>query len=248
VSTWILADAHGGADPDADRDLLRVLDRARAARADLLILGDLFAAWIALDAQLTPFQREVIDRLRGLRHAGLTVRMVVGNRDYLVKEGQLGLSFDEVIDRELVLPLGGVATLVAHGDRINPHDRMYHLWHDVSRSRPARELLLHLPGGIARPLAARTERALGTTNRAYKTGALPFEALQDLGRRAAAQGAARALVGHFHEDRVIEVPNGAPVVIAPDWLALRRILRVDANGALISVDPLAEPPAGTTTG
>ena len=98
MTLWVLADAHGGADPEADRDLLQLLAKAQQESVDLLILGDLFAAWIALDSDLTRLQQEVIAAIRSLRRQGRTVRFVVGNRDYLVREGQLGRSFDEVFE------------------------------------------------------------------------------------------------------------------------------------------------------
>jgi UDP-2,3-diacylglucosamine hydrolase len=234
VATWILADAHGGADPERDRALVELLDAARLARADLLILGDLFAAWIALDRHLTAFQREVLEAIRVLRRAGQSVRFVVGNRDYLVREGQLGTTFDEVFEDDVLIPLGGVPTWVSHGDRINPRDHLYRVWHRVSRSLPARRLLMAVPGAVGRRLAERTERALRGTNLRYKTGALPMNAIAELGRHAARAGASRALLGHFHHDRAIDVPGGVPVIIAPAWLEHGRVLVVEEDGALVS--------------
>ena len=47
----------------------------------------------------------------------------------------------------------------------------------------------------------------------------------------------RALVGHFHHDRTIDVAGGVPVIVAPAWLDHRRILVVGDGGALVSVRP-----------
>ena len=226
---WILADAHGGADAEADEQLLRLLDRAADRDVDLLILGDLFASWIALDRFLTPYQRAVLDRLRMLKIKGAKVTFVVGNRDYMVAEGQGDKTFTEVVDHEARMTIAGVDTLVLHGDRINPDDRLYAAWHRLSRSRPSRLLAKLMPPGVGQTLAERTERAMRDTNQAYKTSALPMDALESLGRRAAHAGAEQVLVGHFHADRTVQVSGGAPVVIAPAWLDHRKILVADGD-------------------
>ncbi len=227
---WILADAHGGADPEADADLLRLLDRAIERRAELWILGDLFVAWVALAPTRTPLQATVVERLVALRRAGGRSHFVVGNRDYLVREGLAGV-VDRVIEEGARVELGGVATWLEHGDVVNPDDRPYLAWRRLSRSAAVSAGLSRLPGPLAAALARRVERALGPRNQRYKTGRLPEAALRALGERAAARGASRAVIGHFHIDRTIEGP-GAPVRIAPAWLESRQVLVVGPGGAL----------------
>ena len=234
---WIVADAHGGANEAADAALLALLDAAPARTSSLLILGDLFLAWLGEDRLLTAAQREVLERLRSFRAGGGRVDFVVGNRDYLAR-AQLDSSFDRVIEGEAILDLGGVPTLVTHGDRLDARDRAYHLWFALSRSGPVTALAKILPSAIATRVPAALERRLSRTNLQYKTGDLPIPALEALGRRARAAGAARALVGHYHHDRVLDVPGGVPVIVAPAWLDHRRILEVRPGGRLCSIAPL----------
>jgi UDP-2,3-diacylglucosamine hydrolase len=231
---WILADPHGGQDADADRALVLLLDRAIEERADLFVLGDLFTGWLAPDRFLGELERTVLARFRALRQRGARVDFVVGNRDYLVKETLEGDAFDAVYEDAQVIDLAGRPTLVVHGDRANPDDRAYRLWYALSRSRPATKLLKSLPGALGRRLVSRTERGLSKTNTSYKTGVLPIRALEALGREGARRGASRVLVGHFHHDRTIDVPDGVPVVIAPGWFEHRRVLAARADGSLVS--------------
>ncbi|MFO0724910.1 MAG: hypothetical protein U1E65_14110 [Myxococcota bacterium] len=233
---WILADAHAGAIAEADASLLRLIDRATALGVDLLVLGDLFLAWLGLPRFQTAFQQDVLRRFRAHRASGRRVDFVVGNRDYLVAEGERGQSFDDVFE-EAVRPIGGVPTLVVHGDQLNPADHGYRAWHAISRSQPVSRLLSHIPSRWAAGRAEAIERRLRRHGRAYKTGDLPMEALYALGRRAAQLGAKQALCGHFHHDRLLDVPGGVPVIIAPAWLDQRRILEVDGDGGLRSIDP-----------
>lgn len=231
--TWVLADPHAGAYPEADAALLRLLERARSAEVDLFLLGDLFVGWLAPERFWTPFQRQVLQALIALRGSGREVRFVVGNRDYLVKEALLGRAFDAVYEQETLVELGGARTFVAHGDRLNANDRLYALWHGLSRSAPAMAVARVLPGAVGQRLVLAAERRLSRTNRRYKSGDLPLSALEAFGRRAAAAGAERALVGHFHHDRALEVAGAVPVVIAPGWFEHQRIL-VAGGGALRS--------------
>lgn len=238
AAEWILADAHAGASEEADRALLQLIDVAAARGVDLLILGDLFRSWLAPERFQTAFQRRILGRFRELRSAGRRVDFVVGNRDYFVEEGAAGGAFDEVFVEGL-RQVGGVPTWVVHGDQLNRRDRAYLAWRALSRSPPLRRLLDLLPSALVVRRAEALERSLRTRGERYKTGDLPMEALLALGRTAKAQGAARALCGHFHHDRVIDVPAGVPVVIAPAWLDQRRVLEALPSGSLRSIDPLS---------
>lgn len=227
---WVLADPHVGADPTADAGLLRLLEDAAKAQADLLILGDLFLAWLGPARFHTPLQAQVIAGLLALRRAGGRVRFVAGNRDYLVEDAPP--VFDEIHHGEVALDVGGVRTWVLHGDLARPDDHLYRSWHQLSRSGPVTALLRRAPSRFGQALAGRVEAQLRGTNTAYKSGLLPLPALFAVGRRAAEHGCARALVGHFHHERVLDVPDGAPVVLAPGWCDHQRILVAAAGGRL----------------
>ncbi len=220
-STWVLGDPHAGADPEADRALLLLLDRAAAGGVDLLVMGDLFVAWIAVDRFLTDLQRAVLGRMEAIRAGGGTIRFVVGNRDYL-PERMIGRAFDAVHADETVIDLDGVPTMIVHGDRLNPRDRPYRAWYRLSRSAPVSAILARLPRMLGRSIAAEIETRMRGMNAAYKTGPLPLDGIEALARRARAAGAARALVGHFHEPARIEA--AVPVVVAPGWFVHRTVL------------------------
>lgn len=229
---WVLADPHGGGDEVADRALLALLARAQERRADLLILGDLFLAWLGPSRFHTPFQAEVVEALVELRRRGGRVRFVVGNRDYLTEDAPP--AFDEIHHGEVRLDVGGVQTWVLHGDLAQPQDHAYRMWHQLSRSTPVTYALRRAPGAWGRGLAGRVEAQLRGTNQAYKSGRLPLEVVQAIGRRAQTAGCARALVGHFHHDRVVDVPDGAPVILAPGWCEHQRVLVAETDGNLRS--------------
>lgn len=233
--TWVLADPHGGDGSAGDGTLLALLEVAARRQVDLLIMGDLFLAWIGHPRFWTPFQAEVMAGIRAVREAGGRTRFVVGNRDYLVKENLQGSHFDVVYEAETVDDVGGEPTLLLHGDTVNPEDVRYLAWRRLSRSAPVSAALARLPGRIGQQLALRTERRMAGLPNAYKTAELPRAHLDALGARARYAGAARAIVGHFHHDAQWTPKGGVPVIVAPGWVDHRRILV--ANGAELVSTP-----------
>ena len=227
AATWVLGDPHVGHDVDADEALIEKLAEAAEQRVDLVIMGDLFVAWIARDRFLTPDQRVVIDALRKIRGAGGRVRFVTGNRDYLAA-GMQGDAFDVVYEGEVLADVGGTKTMLLHGDGLDPADRPYRAWRTLSRHPLATALLERLPAAAGRALARRTERSLRTVNERYKSTPLPRAVLDDLARRAAAGGAERLLVGHFHDDVTFEA-HGVEVRIVPGWFEYRTMLTFDGK-------------------
>ncbi len=237
TNPWVIADAHAGVDASADRALFAALRAAREARRDLLLLGDLCVTWIAFPAAQTPLQRALVEALRAHRAAGLRVAFTPGNRDFWVEDALVGDAVDAILDR-VVVPLGGVPTWIEHGDLVVTEDRAYRAFRALVRSAPARAIAAHAPGPWVSALGLAVERRLADTNAAYKAGTLPLGPLAALGVRAAAAGARRAIVGHFHHERVVDVKDGAPVFVAPPWLEARRVLEVAPDGALVGRDPL----------
>lgn len=221
MATWVLADPHAGAIPEADEALLALLDRAHHAGVDLLLMGDLFVAWIAVDRFLTDLQRRILRKLEAIRESGASIRFVTGNRDYL-PERLVGRAFDQVYGEETVVDLDGVPTMIAHGDRLNREDRPYLAWRRLSRSTPVTAALSRLPGSLGARLAAGVERRMRGINSQYKAGPLPMDGLSAIAERADLWGAKRVLLGHFHTPTRLDL--AVPVVIAPGWFAHREVL------------------------
>ncbi len=230
---WIVGDAHAGIDPDSDRALVELFSTAPTAGADLLLMGDLFVAWLGPERFWPPHHRPVLEALRAARHGGCRVTMVVGNRDYLC-EALAGDVFDEVIGRPGRRRIGGQPTWLLHGDGIVPEDRAYRRWRSISRSRVARAILRRLPAAVGRALPAWTERGLRHTNADYKTGAVPVRALREVARSAKTGGARRCLMGHFHQPARHDV-DGVTIHVVPGWREHRAVLVANGDGELYAL-------------
>lgn len=129
-----------------------------AARANALyVLGDLFEYWIG-DDELSapdgdPLARQVATAFRALTRGGVPLYFMHGNRDFLVGEAFARDCGANLLADPAVREVGGVATLLMHGDTLCTDDRDYMAWRATARSVAwQRELL-------AAPLALRRERA-----------------------------------------------------------------------------------------
>jgi UDP-2,3-diacylglucosamine hydrolase len=207
MTVAVIADAHlggpgGPAGPLIDQ--LRALPAEGCTR--LVLLGDLFQAWIGHPKFETPEIAAVVAELRALRRAGLRVDYLEGNRDFFLAGSPYADAFDS-IGRELAFTAGGVRWLAVHGDGLNDRDRQYLFWRWLSKSRLARWLVLATPVRFARRFVASTEDRLSRTNFKHKR-AIPERPIRAYAERRLAEGHDALLLGHFHEERKWEVAGG----------------------------------------
>ena len=212
---WCAADPHFEAGDGALAVFHRWLDDFAARGPEtLVLLGDLFSAWVALPAALSAEQREAVDHLAALGPRGRRLVFLVGNRDYFV-EALRPSAFAVVAERwDLDLP-GGGRVRFEHGDLVNTSDRAYLRWRLLSRSAAVSGLVRVLPGGLQRRFALRLERAMAPTNREYKA-TFPQAELARWAQAARAEGCTAAVLGHFHLDRT-EAVEGLTVRFAPQF-------------------------------
>ena len=129
-------------------------DAATGASA-LYILGDLFEAWTGDDELAAddgdPVARAVASTLSALAATGTAVRLMHGNRDFLMRAAFARACGGALVADPSVVPLEGDAALLLHGDTLCTDDVDYQAWRTVSRSEGWQQVFL------ARPLAERRE-------------------------------------------------------------------------------------------
>jgi len=126
------------------------------------VLGDLFEYWIG-DEELDtpdgdPLARKVAEALGALSRKGVGVRLMHGNRDFLIGKRFCEVSGACLLDDPSVEKIGRARTLLMHGDTLCTDDADYQAWRRVARSREwQREFLAKpLPGRRAALQALRT--------------------------------------------------------------------------------------------
>ena len=120
-----ISDLHlSGERPDTVQLFLTFLTQ-RAPRAETLyILGDLFDVWIGDDLDVPPIP-QIKAALHGLSERGTAIRLMGGNRDFLLGERFCAESGCELLPDPSLIELQGVPTLLMHGDSLCTDDLDY---------------------------------------------------------------------------------------------------------------------------
>jgi UDP-2,3-diacylglucosamine hydrolase len=217
-------------DPDLD-DFCGFLAARGEDSGIVVLLGDVFAAWLARESLIEPHHRAVLDASAALRGRGTTVVLIEGNREFGARRWE-GRAFDAVADEFEAGPFDGRRWLLSHGDTINSDDRAYRRWRALARSSAVQGAFGLLPSRTGRALVRRIERAMRGRSTVYRTR-LPEAHLEAYARELAARGFGGGVVGHFHVEQVrrYDVGGAQPfeLLVLPDWRSTRRSLRLAAG-------------------
>lgn len=221
MSIAIVADAHlsgpgGPAGPLVAQ--LQALPSQGCRR--LVLLGDLFQAWVGFRSFETEDVRAVIAALRDLRAQGVWIDYVEGNRDFFLAGSPYAGAFDRVA-LETSFEVGDVRYLAVHGDGLNDQDWKYLFWRRLSKSAPVRLAVRATPRALANRIVHSTERRLSQTNFKHRE-TLPEAAIRAYAERRLAEGHDVLLLGHFHEPRVWKVAGGE-VWLLDAWFRSREV-------------------------
>lgn len=213
---WIVADLHLRADAAAEvAACAAALRAAPAGLSALVVLGDLFDAWVGPEQWDEPPFAPLRDALAELARRGTDVVLLRGNRDVWLEAADGAAVGGRVGDR-LLVRRGEDALLLAHGDEFCLGDRSYQRLRAWLRRPWLRRLGRRLPYGLRRRLGASLRRASrrAVARKPLDTLALAEEAVAEALRR---HGAAGAVIGHLHVDEARSLPGGGTLRIVPAW-------------------------------
>lgn len=239
MTTLFISDLHlDGSRPAVTRLFFSFLEgEARSADA-LYILGDLFEAWIGDDDDDAHHQA-VLARLQDFSLA-VPLAIMHGNRDFLLGERFARTTGCRLMDEAEVVDLYGTPTLLVHGDQLCTDDADYQRFRTLSRDPEWQQ------GMLAKPLAERRAIARQARDRSTIENSMKSDAIMDVNADAVADalrahGVRRMIHGHTHRPAVHEFDlDGAPVtrIVLGDWYDQGSLLRVDANGFVLTQLPL----------
>jgi UDP-2,3-diacylglucosamine hydrolase len=207
--------------------------RGPAARAkDLWILGDLFEYWAGDDDVADPFNRGVLDAIAQCVRGGTRVRVMHGNRDFLMGPGFETASGAQLVDDPFTLFLSGRTTLLTHGDALCTDDRDYQAFRAQVRAKSWQDQFL------ARSLADRKEQIEALRKRSETEKARKPAAIMDVNPHAVesllrTHGYPRIIHGHTHRPaRHEHVVDGRTCErwVLPDWYETGGALVCDESG------------------
>ncbi len=217
----VVADAHlGGPGGDAEPLAEQLAELPDEGASRLVLLGDLFQAWVGFHQYETLGVRLFLAAIDDLRARGVRVDYVEGNRDFFLGEGPYRGRFDSV-GTECAFEAGGVRYLAVHGDGLNDRDRQYLAWRWLSKSGPVRLVIRNVPRRIVGRFVDAAEKRLSRTNFKHKSQ-VPEAAIRRYGARRLAEGHDVLLLGHFHEPRSFAVAGGE-IRLLDAWFRSRRV-------------------------
>ena len=187
--------------PSITDRFVEFLGREATGSSGLYILGDLFDYWVG-DDELNvedgdPLARRVASALEALARGGTPVYVMQGNRDFLLGSRFLSACGAFPLADPTVTEIGGVKSLLMHGDTLCTDDRDYMAWRITAHSPSWQAEFLAAPIGERR---ARS-RALRAESEARKR--TKSAEIMDVNQRAVADairrhGVTRLIHGHTH--------------------------------------------------
>lgn len=198
----------------------------------LVVLGDLFDAWIGPAHLGLGGAQETVRAFAALVARGTEVDVLWGNRDFLLDRGFEEASGVRVRRSGLIGRTEGGRVLMIHGDELCTRDRAYQRLRRVIRSGPVRFLIRHLPRPIALRAAARLRRAStqAVARKPSEDKAMQVEAVE---RQLESRGCGVLVCGHAHEFRDEPVGGGGRWMVVDDWGRGRDQVRVLPGGELV---------------
>ncbi|MBX3461717.1 MAG: metallophosphoesterase [Planctomycetes bacterium] len=195
--SFLVSDLHlGEGAAQAVANLVGVLQAARAAAARVLVLGDLFDAYVSARQVHVGVWRDVAAHFAAATSAGTEVVLLPGNRDYLLGSEFVAASGVRLVAGGLRGVLAGADTVLLHGDELCQNDLPYQrakrwLRHPLTRAI-ARRLPLRLALRAAERARAKSQQVVGRGD--------PQRFLPTLAALGAvfATGAGRLVFGHIH--------------------------------------------------
>jgi len=233
----LLGDAHlREGDPEVGA-FVTFLDALPGSASVLVILGDLFAAWLGRADLVRPHHDQVVAALRRLRGRGVRVLYVEGNHDFFLKRLYAGDPFETIAEASLEVVHEGKRLHLAHGDLMNRHDRQYRAWRRLSKSRPFFAAFNLLPRATRLRLVEGLERGMATTNMEFR-GGFPVGECLAYARPRFRAGTDAIVFGHFHDERRLDITEGerrGAVYVLPAWRDGHRYLRIAPGTAPVFV-------------
>jgi UDP-2,3-diacylglucosamine hydrolase len=220
VSSLFISDLHLTEErPEANERFIDLLEgKARGADA-LYILGDFFESWIGDDDLEAPFNAVIAGLLGDLARRGVPVHLMHGNRDFLVGERFCAATGTKLLADPSVHEIGGVRTLLMHGDTLCTDDLDYQNWRRIARSETwQREFL-------AKPLAERRRAIIDMREKSKEVVQAKPADIMDVNDAAVASAlrahaVTRLVHGHTHRPgRHALTIDGRPAErwVLPDW-------------------------------
>ena len=233
MSVLFISDLHLTEErPEANERFIAFLEeKARNAEA-LYILGDFFEYWIGDDDLAEPFNAVIAGLLADLTRRGVQVNLMHGNRDFLIGERFCAATGARLLDDPAIHEIGGVKTLLVHGDTLCTDDVEYQAWRRKARE-PAFQAAF-----LAKSLTERRQAIVQMREKSKEVVQGKSAEIMDVNDGAVREalrrhGVRRLIHGHTHRPgrHALEVDGERRERwVLPDWYGRGGYVEVDRRG------------------
>jgi len=129
------------------------VDWALLNTKNVYILGDFFHAWPGDDA-LDAWSLSIVQQLKKLSQAGLSVFFMHGNRDFLIGTKLIRQAGMTLLNEPTIIQLANMPVLLVHGDRYCLLDKSHQRFRRFTRNKWFSRLFLRLPFNFRNRLVA----------------------------------------------------------------------------------------------
>lgn len=237
MTTLFISDLHLDVGKPHLTAILKQFLAGPARQADALyLLGDVFETWVGDDDD-SRFVREIEASLRGVADSGVSVYFMVGNRDFLIREEFARRAGLTLIADPTVVTIGGVKTLLTHGDRYCTDDEAYQRFRTKSRTEAWQRKILRLPLWVRRWIARRArKKSMAHHAKNQAAGYISDVVVDVLAAEMAEMAVTRLIHGHTHRpaDHRVELPTGAGErLVLADWREEGEALEIRDDGSYV---------------
>ncbi len=187
----------------------------------LLILGDLFDAWVGDDQQHHPqagsSAKEIADVLTRIQQKGIAIGFIAGNRDFLIGEGFMKPFHGRIYQDPCTLKIdGGQRFAISHGDQLCTQDIDYQEFRAQVRD-PAWQHDFLAQSLEKRLSIAQNIRAQSETEKSGKAMTIMDITPDDAARLTDDLDADGLIHGHTHRPGCYQMPNHKMRWVLSDW-------------------------------
>jgi len=226
--SWVIADIHLETDfsHPVNRHFLHFLTHQAPKAHTLYILGDLFERWLGDDIGLEDYA-PAIEALRALTAGGTQVKLLYGNRDFLMREAFWDATGVQPLPEVVLTEIHGHRVILCHGDELCTLDREYQVVRRRLRSAWLQWLFLHMPKARRRAVGERMRQ------RSREESARKPEAWMDVDEDTvrswflAHEGYPHLIHGHTHRPGHHLYPQGRHRWVLGDWRPQAWALKID---------------------
>lgn len=232
LPAYVIADVHlSGRDPATQKLLFRWLDSESFNARSLIILGDLFDAWIGDDA-IDPVAQSFANHLQKIIHRGVDVFFVAGNRDFLLGDEYARKAGMKRLDEPLVVDNIEPPTALIHGDVLCTDDKPYQRFRTRSRDPIWQAKILRLPILVRRLLARWARFRSRSSNSLNGLVDVNHQTVQVFMRE---HNITRLIHGHTHRPALHRLePSGHTRWVLGDWEGGRGyVIKLQDDGATL---------------